>query len=147
LDLGYGMEASLTNIAFMPRYNPNSPNFAERMIGGKFQIADNPSFTDAKTVYTITTAPTYNVLTTVTPTDKTTKVRYVRYLSTDAGNGNVAEIYFYGTQTQPDGIQPITLSSPTIDTHHYSLDGMLLPKNYICHGIIVSKGKKSIMGR
>lgn len=96
LDLGYGTEATITSVAYMPRYNQDSSNFAERMIGGKFQVADNATFKNPTTVFTIRNTPKYKEFTTAQSTNTTASGRYVRYLSTNSGMGNVAELQFYG---------------------------------------------------
>lgn len=109
LDLGYGTSATISSIAYMPRYNSDSYNFAERMIGGKFQVSDSPTFTDATTIYTISTRPNYKEFTTVQINNPTVSGRYVRYLSTNDGLGNVAELQFYGkTESIPSDIKTVS---------------------------------------
>ena len=118
LDLGYGCEATVTSVAFMPRYNADSSNFAERMKGGRFQVADNPQFRNAKTIYTIHETPKYKTFTVAKTTNQQVKGRYVRYLSTDAGLGNVAELQFYGTINTP-----VTVTSLSGDADKISIHG------------------------
>jgi hypothetical protein len=70
------------------------------MVGGVLQGANDPDFTNATTLFTITAAPAYNVLTPQT-VSVTTAFRYVRYLSPNNGYGNVAEVEFYGRAVLP----------------------------------------------
>lgn len=95
LDLGKDKTSNVTKVRYMPRYVPNNDKFADRMVGGQIQVASAADFSDAKTVGTITVRPPYKQFSTLLCTDTITRGRYVRYLSTDNGNGNVAEIYFY----------------------------------------------------
>ena len=105
LDLGYGTEANVTSVSYMPRYNKDSSNFAERMIGGKFQVADNATFTNPTTLYTISSTPKYKEFTTAEINNASASGRYVRYLSTSGGLGNVAELQFYGQTSVPSDIR------------------------------------------
>jgi hypothetical protein len=89
LDLGSAQ--SIGQISFAPR-----SGFASRMVGGVFQASTTSNFSSGvTTLYTITTAPTNGVLTTVTLSTPTT-ARYVRYLSPNGGWGDVAEVAFAG---------------------------------------------------
>ena len=81
------------------KYCPRA-TFASRMVGGVFQGANDPDFTNATTLFTITAAPAYSTLTPQTVTS-TTAFRYVRYLSPNNGYGNVAEVEFYGRAVLP----------------------------------------------
>lgn len=109
LDLGYGTRATVTSVAYMPRYNKDSNNFAERMIGGRFQVSDDPSFKNPTTVYVINSAPKYKEFSTGQSTNTKASGRYVRYLSTKDGLGNVAELQFYGEIMSA----PSTIKAPT----------------------------------
>ena len=104
LDLGYGTTASVTSVAYMPRYNSDSNNFAERMVGGKFQVADNAAFKSPKTVHIISKTPKYREFTTAKSVNTKASGRYVRYLSSNDGLGNVAELQFYGVKSPPSAI-------------------------------------------
>lgn len=120
LDLGKGCRRPVSHLGYVPRYNPNSTNFADRMVGGKVQVADKPDFSDAVTVATITHRPEYNKENTIFCTDTISRGRYVRYLSTDAGNGNVAELRFYDgfvTMPLPDDTVPATLPEYTVKSN------------------------------
>lgn len=91
LDFGEGVRNVITQIKYCPR-----SNFEQRMIGGIFQGANKEDFSDAVTLFTITTLPGSGTLTTV-GVDNTSGFRYVRYLSPEGSNGNVAEVQFFGT--------------------------------------------------
>ncbi len=96
LDLGTGRSARLTKIRFRPRAETDgNSKFAARMEGGQFQIANRADFSDAVTVFTIAAPPASDTLT-EQPVSNPTPFRYVRYLSPNGSNGNVAELEFYG---------------------------------------------------
>ena len=65
------------------------------MVGGIFQGANQADFSDAVTLYTVTTQPATGAFTSASITN-TAAFRYVRYLSPNGGWGNVAELEFYG---------------------------------------------------
>jgi hypothetical protein len=65
------------------------------MVGGIFQGANQPNFSDAVTLYTVTTTPASGVFTPASIAN-TAVFRYVRYLSPNGGWGNVAELQFFG---------------------------------------------------
>jgi hypothetical protein len=90
LDFGAGVSNVITQINYCPR-----PGFESRMVGGIFQGANQVSFSDAVTLYTVGTQPATGVFTSVSITN-TAAFRYVRYLSPNGGWGNVAELEFYG---------------------------------------------------
>jgi len=90
LDLGEGNERVISQIKYCPRMT--IPN---RMIGGVFQGANAPDFSDAVTLFTVTAVPPTGVLTSVKVTCPKA-FRYVRYLGAENSWGNVAEIEFYG---------------------------------------------------
>ena len=92
--VGYdlGSLCTVTSISYAPR-----AGYASRMVGGVFQGSDTPQFTSGVVdLYTVTTAPASGVLTTVNLTS-TQAFQYVRYLSPDGSEGDVAEVNFYGT--------------------------------------------------
>lgn len=91
LDLGHGVTSDITSVAYAPRHGS-----AERMVGGLFQVADNPDFIGATTVYVVDDKPRYRIMT-EKPIDTTTaRGRYVRYLAPAGSYGNVSELRFYG---------------------------------------------------
>lgn len=63
------------------------------MVGGKFQGANQPDFSDAVTLYTFTEEPNFKYTTVKVAESKSFK--YVRYLASDKTNGNMAEVEFY----------------------------------------------------
>lgn len=96
LDLGSGKTARLSKILFRPRPESDQDSgFAQRMVGGQFQIANKADFSDAVTVFTITNAPVQGKMTEQLIANPT-PFRYVRYLSPNGSNGNVGEVEFYG---------------------------------------------------
>ncbi len=95
LDLGPGPGALVTSVQFAPR-----EEWASAMIGGVFQGANNSNFTDAVTLYTVTTQPNEGGLTTVTVSNPT-RFRYLRYLGPDGSYGNIAEVLFFGQMPPP----------------------------------------------
>ena len=90
LDFGAGVSNAITQINYCPR-----SGFESRMVGGIFQGANQTNFSDAVTLYTVTTQPATGVFTSASITN-TSAFRYVRYLSPNGGYGNVAELQFYG---------------------------------------------------
>ncbi len=67
------------------------------MVGGTLQGSNTEDFSSGVvTLFTITSAPPDNVLTTQRVTERTA-FRYVRYLGPPNGFDNVAEVEFYGT--------------------------------------------------
>ncbi len=83
--------------------------FTKRMIGGIFQGANKPDFSDAYTLYVVAENPGehYNTI----DLKKTNKFRYVRYLSPPDSYCNVAEIEFY-----TDSASEVKLSGEIIGT-------------------------------
>lgn len=96
LDLGRGTKASITSMQYMPRYNNDSDNYAQRMVGGKLQVSDDINFTNPTTVGTISEKPAYKEFSTLKSNNTTVSGRYVRYLAPQSSYGNVAELQFYG---------------------------------------------------
>ena len=62
-------------------------------LGGKIQGANRPDFSDAVTYYTFTENPTFKY--TIVHCGKTKPCKYLRYLSSDRGTGNMADLEFY----------------------------------------------------
>ncbi len=88
LDLGSAQTVS--QISYAPR-----SGWASRMVGGIFQASNSANFSSGVVnLYTVTTAPTVGVLTTVTISP--VSYRYYRYLSPSGSYGDVAEIEFAG---------------------------------------------------
>lgn len=100
LDFGVGVSDVITRVNYCPR-----SGFESRMVGGLIQGANQPDFSDAVTLFTITTQPATGVFTTA-HVNNAAGFRYVRYLSPNNGFGNVAELQFYGYPFAPDQIRP-----------------------------------------
>ena len=74
--------------------------FRVRTIGGRFQGANKPDFSDAVTLHTIPDSVAmeyYDIV--VPPRD----FSYLRYLSADSGYNNMAEIHFFSGETELKG--------------------------------------------
>lgn len=95
---------SIQNISLSRKYplRDNVKLYMKRMINGKFQASNNPDFTDAVTLYTITDSP--DVYRNEIQLNSNEKYRYVRYLSYKYAKCNVAELEFFETK---DG-KPLT---------------------------------------
>lgn len=63
------------------------------IVGGKFQGANRPDFSDAVTLYAFTKEPDFRYTTVLSDCPKA--FRYVRYQSSDQTYGNMAEVEFY----------------------------------------------------
>jgi hypothetical protein len=85
--LDMGSNRTITCIKFTPR-----DGSGDRMVGGKFQISTDATFTNPTTIYTITTIPTFKDYYITSPMTQGVSARYIRYLSPDGGFGNIAEM-------------------------------------------------------
>ncbi len=92
--VGLDFGADVSNVITKINYCPCS-GFESRMDNGIFQGANQANFSDAVTLFTVTTQPATGVFTSASITN-TSGFRYVRYLSPNGGYGNVAELQFYG---------------------------------------------------
>ncbi len=98
LDLGAGVNCVVTRVEYAPR-----PSYANRMVGGVFQGANDPNFTNPVTLHAVATAPTDGFVTaqsgilTSASINNATGFRYLRYLGPAGGSCNVGEIRFHGT--------------------------------------------------
>ncbi len=91
--LNLGAPRKITAIRYSPRNNAD--NWPARMVGGTFQAANNPAFTNPVTLFTVPSVPTRNVYTIASVID-VPMYQYVRYLSPPGGHGNASEVEFYG---------------------------------------------------
>jgi beta-galactosidase len=89
LDLGTNSARVISKIRFCPR-----ATWSSRMVGGVFQGANKPDFSDAVGLFTLTSQPAEGVMTTLL-NPITTPFRFVRYVSPPNGWGNIAELEFY----------------------------------------------------
>ena len=116
IDLGLDTSALITRVSYVPR-----SNFPSRMVGGFFQAANLPDFSDAVNLATVSSLPAVGVYTDQAATD-TIRYRYLRYLSPSNGYCNVAEIQFWGylqidTPTAPPPAPlDVTVSSDSTGT-------------------------------
>jgi fibronectin type 3 domain-containing protein len=104
LDLGQGVSAVITGVKYCPR-----KNFANAMVGGKFQASNMADFSSGVVdLFTITTAPPEDVLTSQA-VNSGSAYRYVRYIQPNNGGWNTtAEVQFLGTATgQNDPTAPV----------------------------------------
>lgn len=92
IDLGATGASKVTTVRFFPR-----EQWADRMVGGVFQGANQSDFSDGEVLAKVVTSPRsadYTIL----AVESARMFRYLRYLSPDGGWGNVAEVQFYGPQ-------------------------------------------------
>jgi len=96
LDLGYQAQFNVTKVKYTPR-----TGYPERMMNGTFEVANKADFSDKSAIYTVVSTP---ILGTYTQVDinNTLYSRYVRYASPTNGNGNVAELEFWGVTKTTD---------------------------------------------
>jgi endoglucanase len=114
LDFGAGVSNIITQIKYCPR-----SGFDSRMVGGIFQGANQANFSDAVTLFAITTQPAAGAFTSVSITNAIA-FRDIRFLSPDGGFGNVAELEFYGypwsvPTTVPSGLSALAVSAGQIN--------------------------------
>jgi beta-galactosidase len=88
IDLGTNMARAVSKLRYAPR-----SGYESRMVGGVLQGANQASFSDAVTLYTITNTPA-DGYTAQFPTN-TAAFRYLRYLTASANWCNLAELEFY----------------------------------------------------
>lgn len=94
-DFGRGRAGILKSARFAPR-----STHASRMLNGEIRGANDPSLSDYVVLHQITSVPPAGVYSEVA-IDNETPFRYIYYYTGD-GNGNIAEIEFYGNVTDID---------------------------------------------
>ncbi len=111
LDLGSGVNAVITGVKYCPR-----KNFANAMVGGKFQAANTPDFSSGVIdLFTITTAPPEGVLT-FQAVNSGSAYRYVRYIQPNNGGWNTtAEVQFLGTASGQNAPTAPTVSATLVN--------------------------------
>lgn len=138
IDLGEDYAASVTEIRYCPR-----ESHPQRMSGGRFQVANKSTFSDAVTIYTVNGTPSTNILTSVA-VDCPDYYRYLRYISPGDGYCNVAEVEFYGRLVKVSaGVDNISLT--TNDDKVFDLQGRCLPVSQIKKGVYIRNGRKFIV--
>lgn len=91
-------EGEIQEITVNRKYpKPRSVWYRERSIGGKFQGANNPDFTDATTLYNITTDQ-MDMDWHETEICASEQFKYLRYFSAPNGHCNIAEIEFISSE-------------------------------------------------
>ena len=111
--LDLGKKHVITRVAYASR-----KDWAQRMLLGIFEGANNPDFSDAVPLYMIKKTPENNILTYAT-IKVSRGFRYVRYVGPNNVRCNVAEIRFYGYESEGDDSQfytPTNLPAVIINT-------------------------------
>ena len=90
LDFGAGVSRVIGQINYWPRMG-----YSGRMLGGVFQAANNASFANPVTLFTIATTPPEGGVVTPQTITNTNGFRYVRYLGPANSSCNVAELQFF----------------------------------------------------
>lgn len=136
-DMGNHYTAQTTYVKYAPR-----TGYSKRMVGGRFQVATKSDFSDARTIATVDETPYEGVLTRIAaPSGKS--YRYLRYISPDGGNCNVAEVQFFGRKIgdSTTGLNVIEANSSLTDA--YTIGGIKV--NTLSKGqVYVKKRKKFI---
>jgi autotransporter-associated beta strand protein len=94
LDLGSSMKTNIVQVGYCPRVDSGGSSFSSRMVGGVFQGANQPDFSDATNLFTISSAPAQGAIT-MQSVSSPTAFRYVRYVSPAGGFCNVSELEFF----------------------------------------------------
>jgi len=118
--VGLDFGAGVSNVIMQIKYCPRS-GFESRMVGGVFQGANQANFSDAVTLFTVSTQPTAGAFTSVTITNATA-FRYVRYLAPNSGFGNVAELEFDGYSSSNPTAPPSGLTAQAVSTSEIDLN-------------------------
>lgn len=130
-DLGANNNSAITRLRYAPR-----SGYAARMVGGMFQGSNVADFSTATMLFTVSAQPTVGVYTEQTISN-TAAFRYVRYISSSTGSGNVAEVEFYGFLAQAPqivskaGTQNIWYDS----SFSYSIQASNRPNSYGAAGL------------
>lgn len=136
-DMGEKGSAMVAFVKFAPRNG-----YPERMTGGEFQAATTADFSDAWTIAKVDEEPAEGVLTKLTAPSRR-YYRYLRYISPDGGNCNVAEVQFFGHKKtdDTDAITDVTVSPEEKDGDVFSINGIKVNKTEKGH-IYIKSGKK-----
>lgn len=108
-DFGVGKGANVSSVRYVPRTSHPS-----RMVNGEIRGANDPTLSDAVTLYKITEQPPVEVYTEVAISTEE-PYRYIYYYSPD-GYCNIAEIEFYGNIVDvvaPEGKYIFEFDDPT----------------------------------
>ena len=77
---------------------PRVKKFAEKMVYGRFQISNNPRFTNCKTIHEIKETPRFTP--NIVELEKPLYARYIRYYSPDNGYCNISELNVFNEKQQ-----------------------------------------------
>ena len=131
--VGYDLGADGVSVITRIRYAPR-PDAAHRMIGGHFQGANSPDFSDAETFAGVGARPDSWVMTEQHVANGK-PYRYVRFLSPN-GYGSVAELEFYGLAGQLPVFSSDSIAVGTYDSvFHYSTVASNMPEEFIAAGL------------
>ncbi|MBP3472680.1 MAG: alginate lyase family protein [Paraprevotella sp.] len=139
-DMGSRYQAQVLYVKYAPR-----TGYPARMVGGKFQVAKEPDFSDAVTLATISEVPAEGTLSKL-PASSSDGYRYLRYLGPDGGNCNVAEIQFFGRKTRLEdtGVDDVYCTGKgEMQGNVYNISGQLVRK--MGKGIYIINGRKVLM--
>ena len=100
--LDLGVAKIVKKVKFIPR-----EGWANRLLDGKIQGANNADFSDAIDLYTINSVPPEKIFS-VGRFGNTKFFQFYRYLSPNQGYGNISEIEFWGDPNDPVNQPPLT---------------------------------------
>ncbi|MDR0370544.1 MAG: CotH kinase family protein [Prevotellaceae bacterium] len=130
--LDLGKKHVVTQVAYCPRQDEPSP----RMLLGVFEGANNPDFGDAIPLYMITEAPAKGTLT-QKEVSCSRAFRYVRYVGPNDVKCNLAELEFYGYESEGDDSQLEQLTNlPVVIIHTVNAEDISTDKERYRKGII-----------
>ena len=118
--LDLGGQYVITKVGWSPR---NDVHGEERVVLGIFEGANREDFMDALPLYIIKERGTIGVIS-YADVNCSAGFRYVRYVGPSDARCNIAEIEFYGHQSEGDNSQLYQLTNiPTVSIH--TLDGVI----------------------
>ncbi len=140
IDLGEGCQGRVTEIRYCPRQS-----HPQRMNGGRFQVANKSTFSDAVTIHTVSGTPATSTFTSVA-IDIPDYYRYLRYISPSNSFCNVAEVEFYGRVNKTStGVDVIPSTPHGNKDNVYDLQGRRIQPSQIKRGIYIRNGRKWIV--
>jgi len=95
LDFGVGASNRITAVSYMPRITLSG--LAYRMVGGIFQAANLPDFSDATNMLVVAATPPEVGTNSMAAVSLPIGYRYARFLSATNGYGELSELQFYGS--------------------------------------------------
>jgi fibronectin type 3 domain-containing protein len=133
--VGYDLGADSASVITKVRYAPRS-GYEARMVNGQFQGSNVADFSTATTLFTVTTQPATGVYTEQTISN-TTPFRYVRYISSSTGSGNVSEVEFYGLKARaPQIVSKAGAKTISYDSSFsYAIKTVNSPNSYSAAGL------------